>query len=321
MNKETILVTGGYGFMGSDFIRLLLKETSYNVVNLDLLTYAGNKNNLIHDKRLESFVIDICDREFVEKLFIKHNFSRVVHFAAETHVDRSIDNPTPFLHSNVVGTVTLLEILQNYPSVHFHLISTDEVYGDLKDNNGTFSLNSPFCPSSPYSASKASADLFCQSYIRTFGAKITISRSGNNYGPFQNEEKLIPTMIRNAIADKHLSLYGDGLNMRDWIFVRDHSKSILKILEKQDFGKVYHIGTGIEKTNIEVCEAICKEVSKQRGVKTKSKITFVKDRKGHDHRYSLDVKDSQKQLGYVPEVAFNQGIEYVVSSILKESNL
>jgi dTDP-glucose 4,6-dehydratase len=318
VDKETILVTGGFGFMGSDFIQLILKQTDYYVVNLDLLTYAGDKHNLLTSPRLESFVVDICDKEFVEKLFIKYKFSRVVHFAAETHVDNSIDNPNPFLHSNVIGTVTLLEVLKNYKDTHFHLISTDEVYGDLKDNNGTFYLDSPFRPSSPYAASKASADLFCQTYIRTYNAKITISRSGNNYGPFQNKEKLIPKMVALAASGKDLPLYGNGTNKRDWIFVRDHSKAILKILEKKDFGKIYHIGSGVEKTNIEVCEAICKEVSLQMGKQTKSKIVFIKDRLGHDYRYSLDLLATEKDLKFFPEIEFNQGIRYVVSKILSE---
>jgi dTDP-glucose 4,6-dehydratase len=318
MDKETILVTGGFGFMGSDFIRLILKETNFHVINLDLLTYAGNKENLLKDDRLDSFVIDICDKSFVEKLFIKYNITRVVHFAAETHVDNSIDNPTPFLHSNVVGTVTLLEVLKDYKDVHFHLISTDEVYGDLKDASSTFYLDSPFRPSSPYSASKAAADLFCQAYIRTYLAKITISRSGNNYGPLQNKEKLIPKMIALAAQGKDLPLYGDGTNKRDWIFVRDHSRAVLKILEKRDFGKIYHIGSGVEKTNIEICKALCKEVSLQMGRETKSKIVFVKDRLGHDHRYSLDLSKTDNDLGFTPEVEFNEGIKYVVSKILSE---
>ncbi len=318
MKKETILVTGGYGFMGSDFIRLLLEETDAHIVNLDLLTYAGNRHNLINEPRLESFVIDICDKDFVEKLFIKHKFHCVVHFAAETHVDRSIDNPMPFIHSNVVGTVILLEIQQKYPDTHFHYISTDEVYGDLKEEDVSFTLASPFRPSSPYSASKAAADLFCQAYRRTFGANVTISRSGNNFGPYQNKEKLIPKMICHAIEGKDLPLYGDGKNKRDWIFVRDHSRAVMKILQRRKFGEIYHIGSGLEKTNIEICEAICKEVSIQTRKTCKSKIVFVKDRKGHDHRYSLDVLKTNLDLDFQPEVEFNQGIKYVVSTLLHE---
>lgn len=315
---ETILVTGGFGFMGSDFIRLLLKETDYLIVNLDSLTYASNKNNLLEHKRLKSYIIDICDREFVEKLFKKYKFPRVVHFAAATHVDRSIDDPMPFLHSNVNGTVFLLEILKNYPDSHFHYISTDEVYGDLKDHEGSFSFDSPFCPSSPYSASKASADLFCLGYRRTYGLNITISRSGNNYGPFQNKEKLIPTMVKKAIKGEDLPIYGTGKNVRDWIYVLDHSRAIWKILEKREFGKVYHIGSGVEKTNLEVCESVLQEVSSQMGKESKSKVKFIKDRMGHDFRYSLDVEQTNRDLGFKCMVEFNQGLEYIVEYILKD---
>jgi dTDP-glucose 4,6-dehydratase len=318
MTKETILVTGGFGFMGSDFIRLLLDTTDYYVVNLDALTYAANKDNLIEHPRLSSYVIDVCDKEFVEKLFIKHKFTRVVHFAAETHVDRSIGNPEPFLHSNVTGTVILLEMIRKYPETYFHFISTDEVYGDLKCKGGDFKLDSPFQPSSPYAASKASADLYCQAYRRTYGLKITISRSGNNFGPYQNEEKLIPTMIHKAIQGDPFPVYGDGLNMRDWIYVRDHSKTIWKILERRDFGQIYHVGSGQEKTNIEVCNQVCKEVSKQMGKETASEIVFVEDRMGHDFRYSLDLSKTKMDLGFTYEVEFNDGIAYIVSHILKE---
>ncbi|MCH9617413.1 MAG: dTDP-glucose 4,6-dehydratase [Chlamydiia bacterium] len=318
VTKETILVTGGFGFMGSDFIRLLLETTDCYVVNLDALTYAANKDNLIKHPRLSSYVIDICDKGFVEKLFIKHKFTRVVHFAAETHVDRSIGNPEPFLHSNVTGTVILLEMIRKYPDTHFHFISTDEVYGDLKCKGGDFKLDSPFQPSSPYAASKASADLYCQAYRRTYKLKITISRSGNNFGPYQNKEKLIPTMIHKAIKGEPLPVYGDGLNMRDWIYVRDHSKTIWKILEKRDFGQIYHVGSGQEKTNIEVCNQICKEVSTQMGKETKSEIAFVEDRMGHDFRYSLDVSKTKIDLGFTYQVEFNDGIAYIVEHILKE---
>ncbi|MCH9811553.1 dTDP-glucose 4,6-dehydratase [bacterium] len=316
--SKCILVTGGFGFMGSDFIRFLLEETDYTIVNLDTLSYAANKNNLVVHSRLSSYIIDVCDKEFVEKLFEKHHFSKVVHFAAETHVDRSIGNPEVFLHSNVTGTVMLLEMIRKFKDTHFHFISTDEVYGDLKHKGGDFKLDSPFRPSSPYAASKASADMYCQAYRRTYDLNITISRSGNNFGPYQNAEKLIPTMIHKAIAGEPLTLYGDGLNMRDWIYVRDHSKAVWKILEQRDFGSIYHLGTGMEKTNIEVVNQICKEVSRQMGKETKSEIVFVEDRPGHDFRYSLDLTQTKASLGDICTVDFNQGIAYITESILKD---
>lgn len=316
-----ILVTGGYGFMGSDFIRWLLEGSDWEIVNIDLLTYAGDKKNLLQSPRLQSYIRDICDKDFLERLFATHTFDAVVHFAAETHVDRSIENPLPFIHSNILGTIHLLQMQQKYPKTHFHYISTDEVYGDLSDSEPSFTLDAPFHPSSPYAASKASADLFCQAYRRTYGANVTISRSGNNFGPYQNREKLIPSMTIKALTGEDLTLYGDGKNKRDWLFVRDHSIAIMKILKRRAFGEIYHIGSGYERTNIEVCEAICAEIFRQTGKRSESKITFIQDRKGHDRRYSLEVKKTQEILDFSPKVAFNEGIKYVVSSLLHKSEL
>ena len=305
----TLLVTGGAGFIGSNFIFYMMKEyPQYRVVCLDKLTYAGNLATLapVMGKGNFRFVrADICDREAVFRIFAEERPEIVVNFAAESHVDRSIENPGVFLQTNILGTQTLMDACRKYGVQRFHQVSTDEVYGDLPLDRPDlfFTEETPIHASSPYSASKASADLLVQAYCRTFGLPATISRCSNNYGPYQFPEKLIPLMVANALADKPLPVYGKGENVRDWLYVEDHCKAIDLILHQGRVGEIYNIGGHNEMRNIDIVKLICKAVGKP-----ESLITFVADRKGHDLRYAIDPSKMGNELGWQPETMFNEGI-------------
>jgi dTDP-glucose 4,6-dehydratase len=303
---KSILVTGGAGFIGSNFIRMVLQEhPDVRVVNLDRLTYAGNLENLAeyrdHDRH--TFVHgDICDGPLVERLLDEHGIEAVVNFAAESHVDRSIAGPKIFIETNVTGTLTLLQAARDRNIGRFLQVSTDEVYGSL-GSDGQFTEQTPLSPNSPYSASKASADHLVRAFGHTFGLRYNITRCSNNYGPYQFPEKLIPLMIHNALNDKELPVYGDGLQVRDWLYVYDHCTAIWRVLETAPPGEVYNIGGCNEKTNLEVLDAILSRLGKP-----KSLIRHVTDRPGHDRRYAIDAGKIITQLGWKPSVTFEQGI-------------
>ena len=309
----TIIVTGGAGFIGSNFIfHMLDKHPDDRIVCLDKLTYAGNLSTLksVMDKPNFRFVkADICDREAVFALFEEEKPDVVVNFAAESHVDRSIEDPGIFLKTNILGTQTLMDACLQYGVSRFHQVGTDEVYGDLPLDRPDlfFTEQTPIHTSSPYSASKASADLLVMAYHRTFGLPVTISRCSNNYGPYQFPEKLIPLMIANALANKPLPVYGQGLNVRDWLYVEDHCKAIDLILQKGRVGEVYNIGGHNEMRNIDIVKLICKELGKP-----ESLITFVTDRKGHDMRYAIDPAKIHEELGWLPEKMFADGIKKTI---------
>lgn len=302
-----ILVTGGCGFIGSNFIRYMFHEhPGIEIVNLDKLTYAGRKENLkdIEGSFDYTFIKgDICDSSLVEEI-ISEGFDAVLNFAAESHVDRSILSPKEFIQTDVVGTFTLLDTCLRRGVKRFVQVSTDEVYGSIE--NGSFTEDSPLRPSSPYSASKASADLIALSYFKTFGLEVIVTRSSNNFGPYQYPEKLIPLFITNAIRDKKLPLYGDGMNVRDWLYVVDNCRAIDLILGKGKPGEIYNIGGGTEKPNIEITRMILEILGKP-----DSLIQFVQDRPGHDRRYSLDCS-KVKSLGFEPETDFAKALEETV---------
>ncbi len=317
-----LLVTGGAGFIGSNFIRYVLRENpDWGIVNLDKLTYAGNLENLkdVETHPRYRFVRgDIADREFINELFQQEHFDVVVNFAAESHVDRSILDASPFLETNVKGTQVLLEAAKTYGIQKFVQISTDEVYGSIKE--GQFTETSPLRPSSPYSASKAAADLLCMAYYKTFGVPVVITRSSNNYGPYQFPEKLIPLMIRNALQGQLLPVYGTGENVRDWLYVEDNCKAITLVVEQGRIGEVYNIGGGEERKNIEIVMLLCELVAEKMGKSSedlKKLITFVKDRPGHDFRYALDSTKIQNELGWSPSVSLEEGLSRTVDWYLQ----
>jgi dTDP-glucose 4,6-dehydratase len=310
-----MLITGGSGFIGSNFVHLILeKHPEYSVINLDVLTYAGNNDNhqAIKDNPNYTFVHgDICDRELVKKLFIQYDFSYVVHFAAESHVDRSITGPEQFVLTNVLGTQVLLQAAKNHwgsktSDKRFLHVSTDEVYGSLGPT-GFFTEQTPLSPNSPYSASKAGSDLLVRSYFETFAFPALMTRCSNNYGAYQYPEKLIPLIITNALRDIPLPVYGDGMNVRDWLFVKDHCSAIATVLHKGTPGKVYNIGGNNEWHNIDIVKLICSELGKP-----ESLITYVKDRLGHDRRYAIDASFIKAELGWSPSVTFEQGIRQTI---------
>lgn len=322
---KKILVTGGAGFIGSNFVQYILEHEQNLVllVNLDLLTYAGNLENLkaVEDDPRYRFVKgDIRDKDLVERLFAEYDFDTVVHFAAESHVDRSIVEPEIFLTTNVVGTQTLLDAAKRHwkvdpedkysrefrPGVRYLQVSTDEVYGAL-GKTGMFQETTPLSPNSPYSASKASADLVVRAYHQTYGMPVNITRCSNNYGPYQFPEKLIPLMIHNAQTDKPLPVYGDGMQIRDWLHVADHCSAIHTVLTKGKIGEVYNIGGNNEKANLEIVRLILQELNKP-----ESLITYVKDRPGHDRRYAIDNTKITTELGWVPAYTFEQGIHETI---------
>lgn len=308
-----VLITGGAGFIGSNFIYLLLEERkTWDVVCVDSLTYAANfhtLNKALKNPKFKFYKEDIRNRDAIFSIFEKEMPDIVVNFAAESHVDRSIENPTIFLETNILGTQTMLDACRKYGIKRFHQIGTDEVYGDLPLDRPDlfFTESTPIRTSSPYSTSKASADLLALSYYRTYGVPVTISRCSNNYGPYQFPEKLIPLMINNAIQNKSLPVYGEGKNIRDWLFVKDHCYGVLAVLEKGKVGEVYNLGGHNEKTNIEVVKIILDELGK-----SETLITFVDDRKGHDLRYAIDPTKAMKELGWKPTTAFNDGIKFTI---------
>ena len=314
---KNILVTGGAGFIGSNFIYYELeKHPDRRIVCLDALTYAGNLETLESALKSNNFRFvkgDITDRKAVEALFEEESFDAVVNFAAESHVDRSIDEPEVFLKTNILGTQVLLDACRKR-AIRFHQVSTDEVYGDLPLDRPElfFTEETPIHTSSPYSASKAAADLLVMAYFRTYGAKVTISRCSNNYGPYHFPEKLIPLIIANALEGKELPVYGEGKNVRDWLYVRDHCKAIDLILEKGRLGEVYNIGGHNEKTNLEVVKTVLKILGKSEDL-----IRFVKDRPGHDMRYAIDPTKIKNELGWYPETTFEDGIEKTVKWYLE----
>ena len=305
----TIIVTGGAGFIGSNFIfHMLSAHPGWRIVCLDKLTYAGNLSTLapVMDKLDFRFVrADICDRAAVDRLFAEEKPDIVVNFAAESHVDRSIEDPGIFLQTNILGTQVLMDACRKYGVKRFHQVSTDEVYGDLPLDRPDllFTEETPIHTSSPYSASKASADLLVMAYHRTYGLPATISRCSNNYGPYQFPEKLIPLMIANALNDKPLPVYGEGLNVRDWLYVEDHCRAIDLILRSGKVGEIYNIGGHNEMRNIDIVRLICRELGKP-----ESLITHVTDRKGHDMRYAIDPTKIHAELGWLPETKFADGI-------------
>ncbi len=309
MDKKTIVVTGGAGFIGSNFVYYMLKKyPAYKIVCLDALTYAGNLSTLkkaLENSQFRFVKADITDKEAVEKLFEEEKPEIVVNFAAESHVDRSIKNPQLFLDTNIMGTQTLMEASLKYGVLRYHQVSTDEVYGDLPLDRPDlfFTEKTNLNTSSPYSASKASADLLVMAYHRTFGLPISISRCSNNYGPYHFPEKLIPLMIINALHDKELPVYGDGKNVRDWLYVEDHCKAIDMIIHANCNGEVYNVGGHNEMANIDIVKLILKELGKP-----ESLIKFVEDRKGHDRRYAIDPTKITTQLGWEPETKFENGI-------------
>lgn len=317
MARLKLLVTGGAGFIGSNFIRYILKERSdWEVVNLDKLTYAGNLENLkeVEDHPCYRFVKgDIADRKLIEKLFCDELFEVVINFAAESHVDRSILDPSPFVETNIKGTQILLEAARIYGIKRFIQISTDEIYGSIE--SGKFTESSPLRPNSPYAASKAAADLLCLAYYKTYRLPVIITRSSNNYGPYQFPEKLIPLMIMNAIQGKPLPVYGKGENIRDWLYVEDNCNAIALVIEEGRPGEIYNVAGGEERRNIDVVELICEFLAsrlKKPAAELKGLITFVKDRPGHDFRYSLDCTKIQKELGWTNKTSFEEGLERTI---------
>jgi dTDP-glucose 4,6-dehydratase len=305
-----ILVTGGAGFIGSNFIhRVLSKTDDVHVINFDALTYAGNLENLkdLENNPNYSFIRgDVRNKEFLEYVITTNNIDGIINFAAESHVDRSINDSSPFISTNITGTLNLLEITKTYGIENYLQISTDEVYGSL-GAEGLFTEESNITPNSPYSASKASADHLVNAFVHTFGINAKITRCSNNYGPYQFPEKLIPLMINNALNDKALPVYGDGMNIRDWIHVDDHSDAIWEVFTRGKKGEVYNIGGNSEKPNIEIVKLLIAKLGK-----TEELIKYVKDRPGHDRRYAIDNSKIKAELGWEPKVKFEDGIESTV---------
>lgn len=337
MQKKNILLTGTAGFIGSNFVPYFLdKYLEYNLINLDLLTYAGNLENLEEcegNPRYKFIKGDICNRELVEFIFCEYDITGVIHFAAESHVDNSIKNPGIFIQTNVNGTFTLIDVAYKYwmnkpfkyktkyQNCRFHHISTDEVYGTLGDI-GLFTENTPYAPNSPYSASKASSDMIIRAYNETYGLNTIITNCSNNYGPKQHGEKLIPTIIRNAMLGNPIPIYGDGNNIRDWLYVLDHCKGIDLVYHNGKKGETYNIGGRNERTNLQIVDRICtildKEVPKEKSYK--ELITFVEDRAGHDRRYAIDATKLEDELGWKADENFDTGIAKTIEWYLEKYN-
>mgnify|MGYP006344360891 FL=1 len=323
-----ILVTGGAGFIGSAVIRHIIGHTADSVVNLDKLTYAGNLESLADYSSSERYrfeQVDICDRHELDRVFAQHQPDRIMHLAAESHVDRSIDGPAAFIETNIVGTYTLLEAARQYwlglddvrqAAFRFHHISTDEVYGDLHGPEDLFTETTPYAPSSPYSASKASSDHLVRAWLRTYGLPTLVTNCSNNYGPCHFPEKLIPLVILNALDGKPLPIYGKGTQVRDWLYVEDHARALYKVVTEGVVGETYNIGGHNEKQNIEVVHTLCDLLDELRpradGVSYRSQITHVQDRPGHDLRYAIDASKIQRELGWVPLETFESGIRKTV---------
>jgi len=334
---KTILITGGAGFIGANFIPYFLeKNKECKVVNLDLLTYAGDLANLseVEDNSRYTFVKgDICDRVLVENLFKEHNFIGVIHFAAESHVDNSIKNPDAFVRTNVFGTFNLLDVAKNYwmesPNVftegfeksRFLHVSTDEVYGTL-GKTGLFTEDTPYAPNSPYSASKASSDFMVRSYFHTYGMNVVTTNCSNNYGPKQHDEKLIPTIIRKALFGENIPIYGDGQNIRDWLFVLDHCSGINIAFKEGKLGETYNIGGKNERNNLYIANAICEILDevKPKEKPYKNQISFVEDRAGHDFRYAIDASKIESELSWKAEENFESGIRKTIQWYVKKYN-
>lgn len=315
---KKILVTGGAGFIGSNFVRYMLnKYQDYKIVNLDLLTYAGNIKSLDDVKDNPNYLFvkgDIADNKLVDKIVSDNKIDVIINFAAESHVDRSITNPDIFVKTNVLGTQNLLEVAKKYKIEKFFQISTDEVYGSL-GKTGFFTEKTPLSPNSPYSASKASADLLVMAYHHTFGLNVNITRCSNNYGPYQFPEKLIPLFITNALDNKQVPLYGDGLNIRDWLFVEDHCSAIDTVLHKGKNGEIYNVGGNNEKTNKYITDTILKYLGKDNSL-----IKYVADRLGHDRRYAIDATKIKEELGWQPQYKFEQAIEKTIEWYLNNKD-
>ncbi len=313
-----ILVTGGAGFIGSNFVRHILeKYPEYRVINLDKLTYAGNLENLKEIEKDPRYAFergDICDKTRVQTCIVRYEIDAIVHFAAESHVDRSILGAEEFVKTNIVGTNVLLQISKERGIKRFIQVSTDEVYGSL-GADGLFTEETPLHPNSPYSASKASADMLALAYQHTHGLPVVVTRCSNNYGPYQFPEKLIPLMIANALNDKSLPVYGDGMNVRDWLHVKDHCSAIDEVLHRGKVGEVYNIGGNNEKPNIDIVKLILQNLDKP-----ESLITYVKDRPGHDRRYAIDSSKMQKELGWSPSYTFEKGIEETIKWYVENQN-
>ena len=337
MAKETLLITGGAGFIGANFVPYFLASfPQYKIINLDKLTYAGNLDNLKECQNNPNYTFiqgDICDSNLVNKIFEEYDIRGVFHFAAESHVDNSITGPLPFVQTNILGTFNLLEaarkhwmsapgeVKQGYEKCRFHHISTDEVYGTLGPE-GFFTEKTPYAPNSPYSASKASSDFFVRAYHHTYGLNVTTSNCSNNYGPKQHAEKLIPTIIRKALAGQNIPIYGDGKNVRDWLYVLDHCKGIALVWQKGKAGETYNIGGRNERTNLEIVNTICTLLDELKptadGRSYKHLITFVKDRAGHDRRYAIDATKLETELGWRAEENFESGILKTIKWYLEQ---
>jgi dTDP-glucose 4,6-dehydratase len=338
MSVKTFLVTGGAGFIGSAVVRHLIEDSNHIVVNLDKLTYAGNLQSLesvAHSERYHFVQGDICDAAALAEVFTRFQPDIVMHLAAESHVDRSIDGPADFIQTNIVGTYTLLEAARHYwlqldaikkASFRFHHISTDEVYGDLHGTDDLFTETTPYAPSSPYSASKASSDHLVRAWQRTFGLPTLVTNCSNNYGPFHFPEKLIPLMILNALAGKPLPVYGDGKQIRDWLFVEDHARALVLVAQQGGIGETYNIGGHNEKQNIEVVHTLCTLLEELAPVKPAGVaqytdlITYVTDRPGHDVRYAIDAAKIAAELGWKPAETFQTGLRKTVLWYLENKN-
>ena len=336
-NNKSILVTGCAGFIGSNFVPYFLdKYEDYNIINLDLLTYAGDLENLKEcesNSRYKFIKGDICNRDLVEFIFNEYDVRGVIHFAAESHVDNSIKNPGIFIETNVNGTFTLIDVAykywmdkpnsykDGYKNCRFHHISTDEVYGTLSDDpNDLFREDTPYAPNSPYSASKASSDMIVRSYKETYGLNTVITNCSNNYGPKQHDEKLIPTIIRNAINGNHIPIYGDGKNIRDWLYVLDHCKGIDLVYHTGKQSNVYNVGGRNERTNLQIVDTICTilDTKVPKEVSYKELITFVEDRAGHDRRYAIDATKLENELGWKADENFDTGIVKTIEWYLRK---
>lgn len=330
--RKTILITGGAGFIGSHLVRRLVKQYSqYHIVNLDVLNYAGNLQNLIEVESFDNYTFvkgDITDLPFIRSFFEKYNFDHVIHLAAESHVDRSIKDPLIFIKTNVLGTATLLQVAKeswdnDYDGKLFYHVSTDEVYGSLALDQGIFTESTPYDPKSPYSASKASSDHLVRAWAHTYGMPIVISNCSNNYGPFQFPEKLIPLFINNIIHRRNLPVYGQGLNVRDWLYVEDHASAIDLILHKGIQGETYNIGGHNEWSNIKLIELMCDMTDEklERPVgSSRNLIRFVEDRAGHDLRYAIDASKIEKDLGWKPSLQFEEGLSKTIDWYLMNTD-